>query len=93
MKINWKIRLRNPMFLAQIALAILLPILAYFGLNWQDMTTWQALGGLFLSAVQNPVVLVAVLVSVYNASTDPTTPGVGDSKRAMEYTKPGKLPE
>lgn len=86
--INWKVRLKNPVFWVQIVVAIVLPILAYLGLSWEDMTSWTALGGIFLEAVKNPVILVSVLVSVWNAINDPTTKGLSDSQRAMEYHKP-----
>ena len=86
--INWKVRLKNPVFWVQIVVAIVLPILAYLGLSWEDMTSWAALGGIFLEAVKNPVILVSVLVSVWNAINDPTTKGLSDSQRAMEYHKP-----
>ena len=86
--INWKVRLKNPVFWVQIVAAIVLPILAYLGLSWEDMTSWAALGGIFLEAVKNPVILVSVLVSVWNAINDPTTKGLSDSQRAMEYHKP-----
>ena len=88
--INWKVRVKNPIFWANIGLAIVLPILTYFGLNWSDMTTWAAFGNIFVEAVKNPVVVVAVLVSVWNAIVDPTTAGVSDSKLALTYTKPKK---
>lgn len=90
MKINWKVRFANPEFYAQLALAIFVPILAYFGLNWEDMTTWAAIGNLFVQAVQNPVVVLSVVVSVYNAIIDPTTKGIGDSARALTYDKPAE---
>ena len=88
MKINWKVRIKNPVFWANIALAIFLPILAQLGMSWEDVTTWAALGGLLLSAVQNPVIVAAVLVSVWNAINDPTTAGISDSTQAMTYTAP-----
>ena len=90
MKINWKVRLKNPVFWASLAAAILLPILTYMGLNWSDMTTWAGLGHVLLEAVKNPVILVSVLVSAWNAIQDPTTKGLSDSSRAMSYTKPSK---
>ena len=90
MNINWKVRLRNPIFWWQAAVSILAPILAYFGLNWEDMTSWGALWDVFLRAVQNPVVLLAAAVSVFNAVTDPTTAGVGDSRRALGYKAPNR---
>ena len=87
---NLKVRLKNPVFIAQLLLAIITPILAYAGLTIQDITTWPKLGELLLSAVQNPYVLMLVGVSVWNALTDPTTEGLGDSARAMTYDKPSK---
>lgn len=88
MKINWKVRFKNPIFIVQLVLAVITPILAYFGLAWEDMTTWASIGTLLLDAVKNPVVVVAVLVSVWNAVNDPTTSGVGDSAEALTYTAP-----
>lgn len=86
--INWKVRMKNPVFWVQIIVAIVLPILAYLGLSWEDMTSWAALGGIFLEAVRNPVILVSVAVSVWNAINDPTTKGLNDSSRAMTYDVP-----
>ena len=88
MKINWKVRLKNPVFWAQILAAVFLPVLAYFGLQWEDMTSWAAIGEVLVKAAQNPVVVVAALVSLWNAVNDPTTAGLKDSPRAMSYTVP-----
>ena len=88
MNINWKVRFRNPVFWVQIAAAVVLPILAYLGLGWEDMTSWSALGGIFLEAVKNPVILASVAVSVWNAVNDPTTKGLSDSPRALGYNDP-----
>jgi phi LC3 family holin len=88
MKINWKVRFANPEFWKQIALAVFVPLLAYYGMNWADMTTWATIGELFVQAVQNPVVVLSVVVSVYNAIIDPTTKGMGDSEQALTYTQP-----
>ena len=88
MKNNWKVRFKKPMFIAQLVVAILTPILAYAGLTAQDITTWEALGNLLLGAISNPYVLTLVIVSVYNAIVDPTTKGLGDSTEALTYEKP-----
>lgn len=85
---NLKVRLKNPVFVAQLILSLLTPILTYAGLTMQDLATWGALGQLLLDAVRNPYVLALVVVSVWNALNDPTTKGIGDSKLAMTYTKP-----
>ena len=87
---NFKVRFKNPVFIGQLILAILTPILAYAGLTLQDITTWEALGNLLLGAIQNPYVLGLVTVNVWSALTDPTTEGLGDSARAMSYDKPSK---
>lgn len=86
--INWKVRVKNPLFWVQVALAILMPILAYMGITVEDITTWAILGTTLLEAVKNPYVLGLVVVSVWNAINDPTTEGVSDSNLAMTYIKP-----
>ena len=90
MKINWKVRIKNPLWWVQAAGALVLPVLAYFGLAWEDMACWGALRDVFLRAVQNPVVLLAAAASVFNAVTDPATAGVGDSRRALGYKTPNR---
>lgn len=85
---NFKVRFKNPVFIVQIILAILTPILAYAGLTAQDITTWETLGSLLLGAVKNPYVLSLVAVSIWNALNDPTTAGVKDSAQAMTYEVP-----
>lgn len=93
MNINWKVRFRNPVFWINIILAIVLPILAHLGMNWEEMTTWAKLGEVLMSAIQNPVIVVAVIWSVWNAVNDPTTEGLGDSKQALAYNIPKKKGE
>ncbi|WP_413527359.1 phage holin [Marinilactibacillus psychrotolerans] len=87
-KINWRVRLRNPQFIAQIAISIFVPILGYAGLTAQDLTSWAILLDLIIDAISNPYVLMIVIVSVYNAIQDPTTAGIGDSRQALTYNKP-----
>ena len=88
---NWKVRLKNPAFWASVAIAIITPILAYMGITAQDITTWAALGSVLLQAVSNPYILPMVAVSVYNAVVDPTTTGVTDSARALQYDRPSDI--
>ena len=90
MGINWMIRIKNPIWWAQMLLAVLTPILAYAGLTASDITTWAALGELLLGAISNPYVLGMVLVSVWNAVNDPTTSGITDSAQALTYSEPKK---
>ena len=53
MKINWKVRFKNPVFWFNLAASVFLPMLACLGFNWEDMTSWQAVGNVFLQAVQS----------------------------------------
>ena len=85
---NLKVRFKNPVFIAQLILAILTPILAYAGLTVQDLTSWQKLGEILLEAIRNPYVLGLIVVSVWNAFNDPTTAGITDSAQALTYDKP-----
>ena len=91
MNINWKVRLRNPSFWVSVAIAVITPILAYMGLTAQDITTWAALGNVLLQAVSNPYILLMVAASVYNAVVDPTSTGVSDSARALQYSYPNNI--
>lgn len=90
MKINWKVRAKNPVFWAQVVAAVAVPVLAYMGLTVQDMTSWPIVGQVIVDAVKNPYVLGLVAVSVFNAIQDPTTAGLKDSTQAMSYECPKK---
>ena len=87
MQINWKIRLKNPVFVAQLACAVVMPLITGMGYEWSQMTTWATLGEVIAAALGNPVVVVAMVVSVFNLITDPTTSGISDSKSALERTE------
>lgn len=90
MKINWSIRFnaKNKAFLYRVALAIALPILTYFGINFQDLTSWDAVFNLFGKFVSNPYLVGLTIVNILNIIPDPTTKGLSDSERALSYTKP-----
>ena len=81
MQINWKVRFKNPVFIAQLACAVVM------GYEWSQMTTWATLGEVIAAALGNPVVVVAMIVSVFNLITDPTTSGLSDSKSALGRTE------
>ena len=90
MKINWSIRFnaKNKAFLYRVALAIALPILTYFGINFQDLTSWDAVFHLFGKFVSNPYLVGLTIVNILNIIPDPTTKGLSDSERALSYNKP-----
>lgn len=83
MQINWKVRLRNPLFIAQLVLSVVVPIVGYAGLTLADITSWGALISLLGNALSNPYVLGLVAVSVYQTVIDPTTKGHKDSEKVL----------
>lgn len=87
MQINWRIRFKNPLFIAQLACAIVMPLITGMGYEWSQMTTWATLGEVLAAALGNPVVVVSMLTSVWACITDPTTSGLSDSKSALERTE------
>ena len=88
MKLNLKVRLKNPVFLFQLLLTAFAPILAYTGLSWEGLTTWQSVGELVVQAYSNPFLCGLVVIALYNQLTDPTTRGHLDSSQVMNYDKP-----
>ena len=88
MKLNLKVRFKNPLFIVQLVMAVLLPILAHLGITVEDLTTWSVLWSALLEAVKSPYVIGLIIVSVWNALNDPTTKGFGDSEQALTYKNP-----
>jgi phi LC3 family holin len=80
MKINWKVRLLSVKFWLALVPAILLvgqAVAAAFGYNWDFANLGQQLTG-----VINAVFAVLTILGV---AVDPTTQGIGDSEKALEY--------
>ena len=86
--INWKVRFKNPVFIAQLFLSLLTPVLAYAGLTLADMTSWSSLLQIMIDSIKNPYLVGLIVVSVWNALNDPTTAGLSDSAQAMKYDSP-----
>ena len=81
MKINWKVRLKQPSFwiaTVPIVITFVYSVLALIGIA--PSITQDTVQNLFLA-------LVAVLAQ-FGIVVDPTTKGVSDSDRAMKYDKP-----
>jgi len=81
MKINWKVRIKNPVFWVTVIPSIV--SLVYLVLAAFDVTP----------SVTENVIIDAVLVLINALTTvgilvDPTTKGVSDSAQAMTYDKP-----
>lgn len=84
MNINWKIRVKSPKFWIMLAIAIVGPVLTYFGLSYQDFTTWNMVGETIAKAVQNPYVVGLMFSAAVMTIIDPTTKGVSDSNAALQ---------
>lgn len=83
MKINWKVRIKNKTFWTSAIPALLLVIQAVaavfgFSIDLGDV------GNKLLTVVNSIFAFMAILGIV----VDPTTAGVSDSTKAMEYNKP-----
>lgn len=85
--INWEVRVKNPVFWAQVVCAIVLPLVVGIGASWEDMTSWPALGSAIVAGLSNPVVFVSMIASLWACITDPTTSGTADSAAALSRTE------
>jgi len=90
MKINWKVRFskNNIQFIVRFIAALLIPVLAYMGLNYEDFSTWNMVGEFFFNFISNPFLVFLTVVNAINIVPDPTTAGLGDSRQAMRYLTP-----
>lgn len=87
--LNLKVRFKNPVFIIQLGLSVLMPILTYFGLTIEQLTSWVVLIDLLWQAIQNPFVLGTIFASIWATLNDPTTKGlISDSQQALTYTEP-----
>ena len=96
MKINWKVRAKSPQFWVGLIGVFLSPVLAYLGLGFEDLTTWDSIRNVFAQFFSNPYLIGTVAMAVFSfvgVLTDPTTKGVADSTQALTYTEPKKSTE
>lgn len=83
MNINWKVRLKNPVFWTTVIPAVIGAVYAVLG----------ALGIVAPIGESEILNLAAVLIGVLTTLgvlVDPTTAGIGDSRMAMTYKAPRK---
>lgn len=81
MNINWKVRIKNPIFWLTVIPAVVTCVYAILG----------ALGiipALTENMVLNVATAVITALTTLGVLVDPTTAGVGDSKLAMTYNDP-----
>lgn len=85
MKINWKVRFKNETFWTAFIPALGLVVTSIL----------EAVGVQFdiapiIASLLKIVKAVFALLTVIGVVVDPTTNGIGDSDRAMNYTEPWK---
>lgn len=85
---NWKVRIKNPVFWGQMVVCAFATALAYAGLTAADLTTWAGVGQVIVGTLKNPYCLALIASNLWAALNDPTTKGLSDSAQALTYTKP-----
>lgn len=84
MKMNWKVRAKNPWFWV----GLLGVILSAMGVSADMFTSWQAVIDQAKALISNPFMIGSVIMAVLGTLIDPTTAGVADSQRALGYNVP-----
>ena len=86
MKLNLKVRIKNPWFWVGIGAIIL----SAMGVDPSMFTSWSLVWIAIVDLFTNPFQLFTVVLAVLAVFIDPTTAGVSDSEQAMSYTAPKK---
>ena len=82
MKINWKVRFQNKVWLSAFVAFIVSTIYTFLGMFDIAPEVTQ-------DSVMQVVSAVLQLLGLLGIIVDPTTPNVADSERAMHYVAPG----
>jgi len=86
MKLNWKVRIKNPYFW----LGLIAVILAAVGVSPESLTSWSILYAQVRALLSNPFAVGCVIVAALGYINDPTTSGLSDSRQALGYETPRK---
>lgn len=86
MKLNWKVRAKNPYFWIGLVGMFFCAI----GVDSSTLTTWGALIEQLKELISNPYLIGSVVIAFIGYVTDPTTAGFGDSTEALKYNCPKK---
>lgn len=91
-KINWKVRFNkdNILFVVRFVGALTIPVLAYLGLELKDLTSWNMVLEVLVNFVSNPYLVILTVINALNMTIDPTTKGITDSEKVLQYTEPKK---
>lgn len=86
LKMNVPVRMQNWTFWLGLGATVL----AAMGVSPEMFTSWDLVAAEFVNLVSNPFRLGCVLVAIIGVFADPTTPGIGDSSRALNRRKLGE---
>lgn len=81
MKINWKVRLKSPVFVTTFCALVLTFVYNLLGM-------FDIVPPVTQDNITAVIVAVVQLLTALGILVDPTTKGVNDSERAMGYTEP-----
>ena len=81
MNINWKLRLQNKTTLTTLILAIIAFV-------YQVLGIFGIVPGIDQNTMVNTCGLIINLLVAVGIVLDPTTAGISDSTKALEYTEP-----
>lgn len=83
MKINWKVRFKNKVFLAGFAGLIVRFVFDFMGM-------FDIAPAISESVIMQLVDIILIVLTAAGVVVDPTTSGMSDSQRALNYTEPAK---
>ena len=90
MKINWRVRFnkKNMLFLFRFFAALFLPVVTYFGISYEELTTWAKVWDIFIQFVSNPFLLMLTAFNAMNVIPDPVVKGISDSPTGLQLIEP-----
>ena len=86
MKINWKVRFQNKVWLSAFVAFIVSTIYTFLGM-------FEVAPAVTQDSVMQVISAVLQLLGLLGVIVDPTTPNMADSDRAMHYVAPGVTEE
>lgn len=86
LRMNIPVRMKNWVFWLGLGATILTAM----NVSPEMFTSWSLVGQEFIKLISNPFRLGCVIIAVIGVFVDPTTSGIGDSSRALQYDKPNK---
>lgn len=86
MKINWKVRFQNKVWLTSFVAFIVSTIYTFLGM-------FEVAPAVTQDSVMQVISAVLQLLGLLGVIVDPTTPNMADSDRAMHYSAPGVTEE